>query len=899
MAAPACLNALTRASLRLPPLWTTHQRELGVGVLGVADQRVVQRPRRLLHTGDHDQPVAAEQGGRQDVGQLAHRQPAGRQLVLLRILVVGEDRGADRGDRAGAQQLLLPHHHAQAGGGFHGVGRHACMVSRGADTSPPVRGSAAAAARCRASPSRAATPHDAADPTTARSPPRSVRCTRIPARASQVSSRRVGMPVGVVGADRDRAPPGRRWPRGTPDRRPRCRGAEPSARPRPGRLPEARIRASARALRSPVNRIRTPRCVIRTTIDRSFASAAAVARSGAGASTSIVGRPDRPPVPGHQDRALARRCVGRGCRTRPPARRRARACRWRRSRPPDRPAHRPDRPRDRRPGATSGRAAATSIPSRSRHRSTARRPARRRPGRRPRVRSARRTRRPAPRRRRPRGRPAGGQPRTACRRGQPIATRPDQRGQRERAQPRETARAPTPPRAAGRSAGRRRRCRPAIPWPRPAPPRRARRRAPASGSASRRTRRGGPPTAGSAAPTTVAASPSTVAGATAGAASRLAGRETRLTVPERPATSGAVARPAAALTARASARTGQHPRVRSRRDQPGASSTIAAVAATERANPASRASPGSRSSSTQTAAPSAGSAARGRPAARASSVTAPMAAARTTLGLGPASTTKAIRRSPRRPPATRRSTARRRSGHSTAVEDDRHVRAGHRGEVGEPGALGSPRRAPGPWRACRRRPAPAAARPAAGSRTRPAEAASPSRSAPAARWSASGPAEQRRRAASRDHGDHVVARPRQRRAGPDPDRLARQQVAPALGGREEQHLGVQPVRRPTRRSRAVDGGVRDDPPSRGPGQHVRVAVQFEDERRTVRPASADGTQRRGLPRRPPGRPPSRWRRPARRGPPGRRPPRQPCRAGVPPPRPAPVVPPRPAPAAPG
>jgi hypothetical protein len=112
------------------------------------------------------------------------------------------------------------------------------------------------------------------------------------------------------------------------------------------------------------------------------------------------------------------------------------------------------------------------------------------------------------------------------------------------------------------------------------------------------------------------------------------------------ATSGAVARPAAALTASASARTGQQPWVRSRRDQPGASSTIAAVAAADRANPASRASPGSRSSSTQTAAASAGRAARGRPVASANSVTAPMAAARTTLGDGPASTTKPISRSP-------------------------------------------------------------------------------------------------------------------------------------------------------------------------------------------------------------------------------------------------------------
>ena len=63
------------------------------------------------------------------------------------------------------------------------------------------------------------------------------------------------------------------------------------------------------------------------------------------------------------------------------------------------------------------------------------------------------------------------------------------------------------------------------------------------------------------------ARPSTVASGTAGPPIRLAGIETRLTVPSIPATSGAVARPAAALTASASA-TGGAARARSLRDQP-------------------------------------------------------------------------------------------------------------------------------------------------------------------------------------------------------------------------------------------------------------------------------------------------------------------------------------------
>ena len=90
-----------------------------------------------------------------------------------------------------------------------------------------------------------------------------------------------------------------------------------------------------------------------------------------------------------------------------------------------------------------------------------------------------------------------------------------------------------------------------------------------------------------------------------------------------------------------------------------------AVAATDRANPGSRARPGSQSRSTPAAAPSAGSAARGRPVASASRVTAPMAAARTTLGLGLARITKPTSARPATTACTRGSTARRRSGHRT------------------------------------------------------------------------------------------------------------------------------------------------------------------------------------------------------------------------------------------
>ena len=327
----------------------------------------------------------------------------------------------------------------------------------------------------------------------------------------------------------------------------------------------------------------------------------------------------------------------------------------------------------------------------------------------------------------------GGHPRTTWRSGQPSTTRPTSaasasnrsRGNRQRPQ---TA---TRTRTASRTA-------PPVPAGQPAA---------ASGTAAARSdtstsQRTGQPathtspsaTGGTNAPTTTATRPRTVAGATAGAASRFAGSDTTLTVPDRPATIGAVASPAAALTASASATTDGQPRSRSRRDQPGASRTMAAVAVTDSAKPGSRASPGSWSRSRQTPALRAGTAARGRPDASASSVTAPMAAARRTLALGPARTTNPPSTSPATTACTLRSTTRRRSGHRTPVitiatfapdTAVRCVRPARRKSSSSTGSMArvSPTTSPGS--------SPADLR----SSTRPAEAASPSRRDPAARCS--------------------------------------------------------------------------------------------------------------------------------------------------------------------
>jgi hypothetical protein len=261
---------------------------------------------------------------------------------------------------------------------------------------------------------------------------------------------------------------------------------------------------------------------------------------------------------------------------------------------------------------------------------------------------------------------SAGQPRVTWRSGQPTSTRAARAASARTRYRRDRHRTATATRISTPSATA-----PAVPAGQPTA---ASGRAAARSATTTSQRTGHPATqtsrsatGGHTGATRAAPRPSTVATGTAGAASRLAGTETRLTAPPRPAASGAVARPAAALTARASATGGGHPRSRRVRDHPGASRTMAAVAATDRANPPSRARAGWTSSRTTVAAASAGTAARGRPAPNDQSVTAPIAAARSTLGEGRARITKPASATTAMSTWTLRSTARRRSGQSTAA----------------------------------------------------------------------------------------------------------------------------------------------------------------------------------------------------------------------------------------
>ena len=301
-----------------------------------------------------------------------------------------------------------------------------------------------------------------------------------------------------------------------------------------------------------------------------------------------------------------------------------------------------------------------------------------------------------------------------------------------------------------------------------------------------------------------------------------------------------MARPAAALTARASARTGQHPRDRRCRDQVGASRTIAAVAATERANPASPGQPRveeqqhadrraqcgqrgawtSRREGQQRDRPHGGGADDARARSRQHDETDQEEHRGDRLRA-------AVDGPPPERPQDR-------------GEDDRHVRPGNRGEVGEPGAL----EVLVEHRVHRARVAHDEPRQQSG-RTRVQDPPGGGGQSLAQRtrgllqWA--GAAQRRRRAPCGHHGDHVVARPRRGDRGPHPDRLTRQQVAPGVGGREEEHGGVQPVRdRPV--GHRGDGRVRDDPTARRAAEHVRVGVQLDDEQ--DRPAGlGDGTER--------------------------------------------------------
>lgn len=146
-------------------------------------------------------------------------------------------------------------------------------------------------------------------------------------------------------------------------------------------------------------------------------------------------------------------------------------------------------------------------------------------------------------------------------------------------------------------------------------------------------------TGGHSGATSAASSPSTVAGAIAGSTSRFAGTDTRLTPGASSSSTGAQASCAATGAAMATART--RGSLRARRDTSGGPSrSRPPVAVADSAKPNERASHGSSASSTITAADSAGTPAARRPRHRPTSPTAVMAAARTTLGSGLASTTK-------------------------------------------------------------------------------------------------------------------------------------------------------------------------------------------------------------------------------------------------------------------
>jgi len=144
--------------------------------------------------------------------------------------------------------------------------------------------------------------------------------------------------------------------------------------------------------------------------------------------------------------------------------------------------------------------------------------------------------------------------------------------------------------------------------------------------------------------TRVAQRPRIVVAGTAGAASRFATSDTTLTWPDSITTTGSVASCAAADSATASASTVRHsvgPRSRAaiHTRQPGPSTSIPAVASTDKAKPYDRANHGSTSSSARTVAPSAASPARRRPVTSVASRIVAMTAARSTLGCGRANTT--------------------------------------------------------------------------------------------------------------------------------------------------------------------------------------------------------------------------------------------------------------------
>ena len=184
-----------------------------------------------------------------------------------------------------------------------------------------------------------------------------------------------------------------------------------------------------------------------------------------------------------------------------------------------------------------------------------------------------------------------------------------------------------------------------------------------------------------------AATPATVATGTSGAASRLATTPMRLTEPCSRTITGAVIAWAATGIARAGPRpprrTGSRAPIASPHGRVNSSSPR--VASEESTNPKERASQGSTRSTTTIAAPSTGGPAARRDRLSPSSPMAPIAAARTTLGSGRASTTNPAR-------AARASTGRQASRHADEHAepqgepgDDGDVAAADRREVGHAG----------------------------------------------------------------------------------------------------------------------------------------------------------------------------------------------------------------------
>ena len=489
-------------------------------------------------------------------------------------------------------------------------------------------------------------------------------------------------------------------------------------------MPSRTSRASASAPRSPVNSTRTPRTVTRTTIERSLGAAAPSPAPGP-APAPRPARPDGAPVPRHEHGPLApaRRPAGRARPTRSSAGDSVAVATTPTSRPASAPARPPAWSASRCDSSTSG-SVVDAEPVRQR--STARRRARCRRARRSRAgRQHERValadvagdddgvrQRPAPDRLA--DRPAqDDQPTTAASasgrsRGTRQSAQPPATSSSGRAVPRPSAPAGQPVAASGTAAARVGHQHQPAHRPAGEPDERVggrrRERADHRGEQAQHGRRG-----------------HGRGGEQVGGQRDQADRAGQAGDERRGRQAGRRTDRHRVGEDRAASR-----RSRSRRDQPGASRTMAAVAATDSAKPASRASPGSceqQHARRRRRAPGRPHAAGPRPARR--RVTAPIAAARTTLALGPGQHDEPGERQPGddglHPPVDR--PAPQRPEH--AGQHDGDVGAGHRGEMRQPGPPEVRRRAAGPWPGCRRRPAPGSSPAGRASSTRAADAGQP------------------------------------------------------------------------------------------------------------------------------------------------------------------------------